>query len=486
MADEQPVATPSNDPAAEVTEPSEAPASLRERLVDLTARATALNAVKKYEDAAELYAEAAEVQAEINGEMAVENADILFAYGKCLFFVAQKTSTVLGGTAAGAQLKNSKSGSARGEGREKKRRKIEKETNGAGPSSSLQPVTETSEPADVVPEEVVEDNATASDKPLFQISGDGDWADSSDEEEAEAEEEEEEEDDFNTAFEVLDLARVLYLRKLDSQETTTPDNDKGKSVASEESTPAVKEIKTRVADIYDLQAEISLEGEKFDAAVTDLRSCLALKEELNPPESSLLAECHYKLSLALEAACQIQQRDKDGNPVGDISIDWDLRNEAVVQQERAIESCKLRVSKETKEIEAMTDGKDKDKAQANVDDVQDMVSAMELRLVELRKPPISVTEEAKKDMAKEMAGSILGEVFSAGSKEQQDAKLAEAVAGANDLSGMVKRKKPKTEAASTTSVTVNENGKRKVAFVDDGDGKTNGKKAKVEDAPEES
>ncbi|KAK5946034.1 hypothetical protein PMZ80_000173 [Knufia obscura] len=409
--------------------------SPEERLADLIARATSLYAVKKYEEAAELYSEATEVQAEIRGEMAEENADLLFSYGRCLFYVAQKTSTVLGGTAASAQLKGSDKKPS------KKRKangtiKPESSTTAAAHTTTLETITETSQPADVVPaidanpEEVQQ---SKSDKPLFQIEGDApDWDDTEDDEEGEAadgEEEEEEEDDFNTAFEILDLSRILYLRTLEKKDK---DSD------------STRDLRTRISDIYDLQAEISLEGERFDAAVTDLRSCLDLKQTLYDPSSSLLAECHYKLSLALEAASQVQQRDADGNPVGEITIDWTLRNEAVSQQEKAIHSCNLRVSKETKELEDLPADK-KQKAKEQIEDVQDMVAAMQQRLEELRKPPVSVKAETEKDAQQELMGSVLGQVLGGGKGEQKE-KLAEIMAGANDLSGMVKRKKPKLAA----------------------------------------
>src|SRR6202012_1935309 len=141
------------------------------------------------------------------------------------------------------------------------------------------------------------------------------------EEEADQDEEaeEEEDDDFATSYEFLDLARVLYLKKLDqSQEHALEDSDKGKYVASIDLTPEVKSLKMRVADIYDLQAEVGLEGEKYADAAADLKACLALREELELPESSILAECHYKLSLALEFSANTQVLDAQGNPTGEL------------------------------------------------------------------------------------------------------------------------------------------------------------------------
>lgn len=463
--------------------------SSEERLADLTAKATAEYAVKHYKEAAEFYSQATELQAEVNGEMAPENADLLYSYGKCLFFLAQQTSNVLGGTAASAQLTSKKEPKA-------KKRKLNGDSSKAESSSLIGDAVANA--ADAIPEEDIKPETSTSDKPLFQISGDAEGWDSDEEDEEPAEDEDEEEqDDFADAYEMLDIARVLYLRKLESQEQSTlEDSEKGKYVASIDLTPAVRDIKSRIADIHDLQSEVLLEGEKYSAAVEDLQKCLALQEELQPPESSLLAECHYKLSLALEFSSQSQQRDKDGNPVGEIQIDWDIRNEAIAQQEKAIESCKLRVAKETAKAEEKDVGADKDKLLADAEDVNEMIAEMEVRLADLRKPPVNVKEEQMREQISGVLGSILGK-----SDGEQKEELAKAAEGARDIGGLVKKKKPKAagaaggadsgfgSAASTPAASgeVNGsgsgNGKRKVAFMVDADQQETGggKKAKVEE-----
>ncbi|EXJ82687.1 hypothetical protein A1O3_06501 [Capronia epimyces CBS 606.96] len=487
--------------------------SPQERLAGLVAKATAEYAVKHYSEAAELYSEASELQAEVNGELALENADLYYSYGKCLYFVAQQTSSVLGGTVASAQLSRNK---------DKKAPKIRKayavaraEESAGSPaagesSNTLATVLEepVSNVGDVVPEDDVKPEQPASDKPLFQITGDDENWDESEDDEADQDqeaEEEEEEDDFATAYELLDLARILYLRKLDqTQETVLEDAEKGKYVASIDLTPEVKSLKARVADIYDLQAEVSLEGEKYSAAVTDLKACLALREELESPESSILAECHYKLSLALEFASQTQQRDVDGNPTGDIQVDWDIRNEAVAQQEKAIDCCKLRVAKETAALDTIEAGAQKDKAMAHIKDVQDMIGEMEVRLSELRSPPVSVKAETDNEMKEQISG-VLGNIFASGaSEEERKAKLAQVSETATDLTGLVKRKKPKNaqanggdsglgSAASTPAAvpavaeesgsrTTKSNGKRKVEFVDEVEDVEASKRTKGEEA----
>ena len=514
------------DNAATATNPS-AP-SHNDELKTLIARATAAYAIKDYSPAAELYAEAAELQAEMNGEMAIENADLLYSYGKCLYFVARNNSDVLGGNApktSGSDKKPTKKRKLNGESS-----KAALATSSSGSSSKLArdgitgpvPLADVLEEgaADVIPESdltAAPQPTTAQSelqeidpsKPYFQFEGDDKGWDDSDEEDGDgdntaegAEEAEEEEDDFANAFEVLDLARVLLLRKLDTvQQSTLESSDKGKYVPSIDLTPEVREIKNRIADVHDLQAEISLEGEKFSNAVVDLKAALALYEELLPIESEYLAECHFKLSLALEFSSVHQQQpqalDNDGQvaePEGPLEFDEAVRQEAAEQMEKAIQSCKLRIEKEEQDlIISKDDEKKKHEARAKIDDVKDMVTDMEQRLVELRKPPVSVKEAEKADVEAQNAAmsGILGQILGGGkSKEEQKKMLEEAASGAKDLSGLVKRKKPKANGeASSANMTpepsgsaVNGNGKRKVEFADVVEEMGTGKKAKVEDA----
>ena len=84
--------------------------------------------------------------------------------------------------------------------------------------------------------------------------------------EGEGGDEEEEEDDLAVAFEVLDLARVLFSKKIEQPEApsteTTSDpasTDKGKEVGD---SPVTSHVKERLADTHDLLAEISLENER--------------------------------------------------------------------------------------------------------------------------------------------------------------------------------------------------------------------------------
>jgi HAT1-interacting factor 1 len=69
---------------------------------------------------------------------------------------------------------------------------------------------------------------------------------------------EDEQDDLEAAFEVLDLARLLFGKRLEEPEEDEG-KGKGKSVGDSSMT---RHIKERLADTHDLLAEISLENER--------------------------------------------------------------------------------------------------------------------------------------------------------------------------------------------------------------------------------
>ena len=75
-------------------------------------------------------------------------------------------------------------------------------------------------------------------------------------------------------------------------------------------------------------------------------------------------------------------------------------------------------------------------------------------------------------------GSILGE-----SADVQKARIEQVTKGANDLTGLVKRKRPTSGETSDPAQdsNVNSSNKRKVGFVEEVEELGTGKKAKVED-----
>ncbi|KAJ6140085.1 hypothetical protein N7471_006571 [Penicillium samsonianum] len=411
----------------------------RTQLDDLIARAAAKDATKDHDSASELYSQATELQAELNGELSPENADLLYAYGKSLYNVAVSKSDVLGSKVAGEQQPQSGTASSTN-------------TSSAGLKSTSDSLVQ-----DAIANSMAEKSSSTKradresepteSKPFFQFTGDENFVDSEDEDEETAEqaEDDEEDDDFANAFEVLDLARVLYLKKLSAAEEN--DGGKGKSTVVSSDT---KHIRERIADTHDLQAEISLEAERFSEAVTDLRTVLELRNSLYPLEDPSVAECHYKLSLALEFASVQQGGEEDGNDKP--KVDEEMRKEAATQMEHAIASCKVRMAQEEKKLEAEKDG-DEDKATATkrkIANVREIVTEMEQRLVDLRRPPVSIeqNDQANEAMLKGVLGQIIGQ-----SATDQKAQLEAASKGATDLSAFVKRKPAKqpTQQPETAS-----------------------------------
>ncbi|MCJ1386811.1 hypothetical protein MMC17_009939 [Xylographa soralifera] len=446
------------------------------RLKDLIAQATAKYAVKDYNAAAELYSQATELQAERNGEMSSQNADLLYSYGRCLYHVAVSNSDVLGSKVAGEKHEESK--------RPAKSKKTEGETAKIDKRHGDGRIAE--ETVAAVPTEETDqlaiDDGKPDSKPYFTFTGDENFDDSDeDEEEVGGEDDtveaEVEEDDFSNAYEVLDLARLLLRRRI---EETAASEAIGKTNGD---SAVLKHLKERLADTYDLQAEISLEGERFPNAVVDLKAALQLKEELFPQDSSLIAEAHYKLSLALEFSSVTQQKDENGEAEADQTahIDETMREESAIEMEAAITSCKVRIERE---VAALASGsstigstKKSKVTRESIDDVKEMVKDMEQRLLELRQPPVSINDPrgtGAVDGATPLSGilgSILGE-----SPESQRARIEEASQGAQDLTNLVRRKRPiKSDAEPALAATSSGLGKRKL---DNAGGENSAKKAK--------
>lgn len=145
-----------------------------------------------------------------------------------------------------------------------------------------------------------------------------------DEQEEEDAEDAEPEDDFNAAWEVLDLARALYEKRQDEDD----------------------EIKLKLAETYISLGDVSLETgvlffriyrrllcsycttEKFEQAIQDYSAGLDLKIELLPQSSRQIAEVHYKLSIVLDLSSGRLQ-------------------DSIVHAEKALESVEARLAELT-------------------------------------------------------------------------------------------------------------------------------------------
>ncbi|KAI3334276.1 hypothetical protein F4824DRAFT_490469 [Ustulina deusta] len=444
-------------------DPEERAKSLNVSLADMVAKATALYQSKKYGEAAEIFSTATERQAELNGEMAPENADVLFLYGRCLFKVGQSNSDVLGGKAPGEKKEPNSVGKPKAKKSQAKLSAVdapEKEKTGTDEAAG-EDVTTIAKSAGAE-----EENLPDAKNPLFQFTGDENFEDSDDEEEGDGEDQEEEEDDdLAVAFEILELSRVLFEKQLEEATTTEgPDKD----VAADEN-KLVRHFKERLSDIHDLLAEISLENEKFPEAIKDCRATLKYKEELYTEDSEIIAEAHFKLSLALEFA-SMTTTSEDSADAGPKAVDEAMRTEAAEELEKAINSTKLKLQNKEVELATSHAPEDNDETRKQITDVKEMIADMEQRLTELRKPPVDMNTALGQDNP--LAG-LLGQALGESSVEQA-ARVEEAKKNAKDLSGLVRKKakeEPKPEPKES-------NGKRKAE--EPADGQEDPKKAKVE------
>lgn len=370
MADEAPqlVTAPTDGEDAPATSDN---ASKLKELIDA---ANLQYSLKNYEKAAEIYSSATELQAELNGEMAPENAELLYLYGRCLFKVAVAKSDVLGGQVAGEKKKSNSNGVTKHNGGPSG------ENVAASDEKLAEDIVEAAVEQKDAPKSTAQQEKAPATQPYFQITGMENW--DSDEEEADAEGEgegEDEEDDFATAFEILDVARVLLQRQIEALV------DAAGKKASEEGEANLRHLRERLAETHDLQAEIALENERFGDAIPDFRASLALKQDLFPKESEVIAEAHYKLALALEFDSVQGVRDAQAElgqqtvTVMKEDIDEEMRKEAANEMESAIESCRLRIAKEEAALKTL----DPEAAKAmekTIADVKEIVEDMEQRV----------------------------------------------------------------------------------------------------------
>ena len=331
---------------------------------ELFAEATARYARKEYEEGAELYSRAAELQAKKNGEMSPLNAELLFCYGRCLYQAATLNSDILGSKITKEVQPKDERLQKAGSGLEEGPTKAVAQIDGLNDSPDLSGQT-----------------AIAN----FQFHGDEDNEHSDDNsvDGGSVVTNDDEEDDFSNSYEILDLARILFLKRLEhcahytnSEEALTHEEDS-----------STRTLKERLAETYDIQAEILLEGEQFSDAVDAFTSALGLKDKLYPRHSNLIAEAHYKLSLAYEFASSSTVEGATGNTqqTNVSHATNEMLASAVVHMKAAIASCQSRIAQEEDRLSHSLSTSSKlvesrRSIERDIEDVKDMVREMRIRV----------------------------------------------------------------------------------------------------------
>lgn len=306
----------------------------------------------QYETSVNKLGEACQLLDQINGDLAPANGDAYFIYGQALLQFAIQQNTVLGQSA----------------------------------QASAKEVEEQQEQAEKV----------ESSNPLVQV---GDMPDFTTKVEEESDEEEEEEgeggnadEDFETAWDILDVARVIF--------------EKGKD----------KDTKLKLADVHLCLGDVSLETEKFNEALTDYEKAIQIKQSVLEEDNRELAEAHYKYALALEFSTE-------------------KADQALPELQKAVAVLKKRI--ETLEAgEGKGKGKEaesdlSEKAQEEIKEIKEIIPDMELKIEELS------TRQASEKEAEKMLKAMLG--FGSGSTESKAPQIS-AATPVNDLSTLVKRK----------------------------------------------
>lgn len=175
--------------------------------------------------------------------------------------------------------------------------------------------------------------------------------DEEEEDEEDKEDGDQADDDFETAWDILDVARLIF--------------EKGED----------KETQLKLADVHLCLADVSLEtgnlymsihetllnclsfAEKFDQSLSDYEKAIEIKEKWLEEDNRELAEAYYKYSLALEFSS-------------------DKSDEAVPELRKAIDVLKKRLSK----LESMADTTEKVKDE--IKDMQELISDMNLKVIE--------------------------------------------------------------------------------------------------------
>lgn len=128
----------------------------------------------------------------------------------------------------------------------------------------------------------------------------------------------------------------------------------------------------------------------YPAAITDARASLNYKKALHPPESEVLAEAHFKLSLALEYASVTTTEEEAGaaGVKGESVVDQEQRDEACKELQAAIDSTKLKMGIKEKELEA-TPEDESEGLKGEISNLKDIIGDMEDRVC--LDPPVTVT-----------------------------------------------------------------------------------------------
>jgi len=243
-------------------------------------------------EAVSTLAQASELLAKQFGETNIECAEAYFYYGKALLEMSRLESGVLGNALEGVPEGGDLADDSQVESPEKMTDEEKKVVAGKVKEAldfnyqTCEVERERAEAAEM--EEGEDEESQGGDEPMededtSEIAAPmSEVAPSSEAAVINEKEDEEEPSNLQHAWEMLELAKVLY-----TKETETATDDKKTETAK------------KICDVLLHLGEISLENENFQQAVEDLTSCLSKRKEILPADSRSIAETHYQLGIAL-------------------------------------------------------------------------------------------------------------------------------------------------------------------------------------------
>merc|ERR1712115_362195 len=283
--------------------------------------------------------EACELFTKVYGETAPECAETYFYYGKALLEMARLESGVLGNALDGGEEDDSQEETENEEGEEKDGvADGEKEKNGeAGGETTME--TESKSEGETV---------------------EGGEKEGEDKNEQEAEDEEDP-SNLQLAWEMLELAKVVYTKTIETNKDT--------------------EVERRLCETYMVLGEVSLENENYPQAVEDLTICLKRRTDSLPADSRCIAETQYQLGIAQG-----------------FDMKWE---EAVVSLEAAIKVLEKRIEN----LKAKTESPDETKKDDSSHTREKEVTELEALIPEI-KEKITDTNEMKAESIRKMKEAV--------------------------------------------------------------------------------
>jgi len=120
--------------------------------------------------------------------------------------------------------------------------------------------------------------------------------------EAEKVEDEDEPSNLQHAWEMLELAKVIYMKKMEAEKETA----------------SKAEFERKICETFISLGEVSMENENFEQAVEDFTACLTRRIATLPKDSRSIAEIHYQLGVALGFSHRFEEAVKNFNTAIDV------------------------------------------------------------------------------------------------------------------------------------------------------------------------